>query len=640
MSEFTENGNTVGDDNTVRSSGARDNESVPSNWEERLAIARAQREKVLQAKGRTPRKPKVLPPRFVQADAAADLEYKGVAAPTAPQEPFGLDEFDFVSREDETMRPEPMVESTSALDVDPDVLFTGATPDEHPLSPRQTRLVQPDRVEKAAPAETGALTAAESMVEPLPHVAAAAATSGVSLSWIATVIVACFVGVGVGMVLSFGAVVALGWVSVSEFAQSPKVEEQSTVVAVSPHRLDAVPPAKAPSDVLSVSTAPLVQMTIAPGWQTEPVIGGTADVLYSTVSFVQAEQRAAPSLQVQTLGVDAVLALRSPGPRIGTAPIENISVAAQELKPQVISVVFDRPARTDFGPMSMSNNGVLRDLLPGLPEKSNISILTALNGLEAPSAGRPLLGLKKARDVVQAAVYVPALHVTVPELTPRMPEAHHVKPSVFQAVASGFEPRLFTETALLSVPSHIAPAPTQALPIRAPAKQDILTDLPQVDDASYFVERNIAADLGLFGAARDRFNLVTFAPTNLSLETIAENADVLGTTGFVVASVNRVNFRVSKTHVRYYREEDAAVARAIAAEVGGFAKDFTTLRNRPPEGQIEVWLAGSRKFTGTRTAQPRSNTSAAQREEALKAQLANRLVNSLRRGEHLKGVSQ
>ncbi|MFK7764486.1 MAG: hypothetical protein AB8B62_14595 [Roseobacter sp.] len=636
MSEFTENGNTVGGDNPVRSMGARESESMPSNWEERLAKARAQREKVLEAKGKTPKKPKVMPPPFVQADVAADLEYKGVAAPTAPQEPFGLDEFDFVSRGDETRHTEELQAPTSALDadVDQELPLTGATPDEHPLSPRQTRLVKPVVVKSAA-------VEGPTKVEPVSHVAAAAATSGVSLSWVATVIVACFVGVGVGMVLSLGAVVALGWVSVSEFAlSSPKKEEPSTVAKRSAQALDVVPRANDSSDVLEVLAAPRAHTAIAAAWQTDPAFGSNTEMRFVAVSGVHADQRDAPRLQLQTTGFDAVEPLGAPGLRIWAMPIENVSVAAQDLAPAVISVAFDRPARTDFSSSLVKSDAALNDTLPALLEKSNISILTALNGLEAPSAGRPLFALSKAKDVVQTVVYVPTLRATVPELTPRIPEAHHVKPSVFQAVASGFEPRLFTETALLSVPSHIAPPPAQALHMRAPTKQDLLTDLPQVDDASYLIERSIAADLGLFGVARDRFNLVTFAPTNLSSETIAENADILNTTGFSVDAVNRVNFKVSKTHVRYYRAEDAAVARAIAAEVGGAAKDFTTLRNRPPEGQVEVWLAGSRKFAATRTAQTRSNTSTAQRQAALKAQLENRLVNSLRRGEHLKGVSQ
>ncbi len=54
----------------------------------------------------------------------------------------------------------------------------------------------------------------------------------------------------------------------------------------------------------------------------------------------------------------------------------------------------------------------------------------------------------------------------------------------------------------------------------------------------------------------------------------------------------RVNITISTSNVRYYHDTDADVALAIAEGIGAQVRDFTNFEPTPPEGLVEIWIAG------------------------------------------------
>jgi hypothetical protein len=129
----------------------------------------------------------------------------------------------------------------------------------------------------------------------------------------------------------------------------------------------------------------------------------------------------------------------------------------------------------------------------------------------------------------------------------------------------------------------------------------------------------------------------------------------LGELGIGDARVTPVRFKVSETHVRYYHREDAAAAEALASVLGTEARDHTAFRPRPPDGTVEVFVAGERgartPATTNRAAAPaRTSTPSraaaqpprqaspapqAQPQDDGTAAIRERIINRMRRGEHL-----
>ncbi len=120
------------------------------------------------------------------------------------------------------------------------------------------------------------------------------------------------------------------------------------------------------------------------------------------------------------------------------------------------------------------------------------------------------------------------------------------------------------------------------------------------------------------------------APSSLPEDQLDAFTSALRDTGFDVITPKRVNFTVSKNHVRFFYADDAEAAGMLAAAVDGIVRDFTDYRPSPPAGTIEVWLAGKNL--------PRSTTRSASRpttQNPALTNLRNKLLQSLRRGDHL-----
>lgn len=81
------------------------------------------------------------------------------------------------------------------------------------------------------------------------------------------------------------------------------------------------------------------------------------------------------------------------------------------------------------------------------------------------------------------------------------------------------------------------------------------------------------------------------APESVSDKSLEGYIAQLEDTGFPVARIGRESVRVSATHLRFYSPQNADVARAIAANLGVEAKDFS--QDAGNSSRIEVWLAGA-----------------------------------------------
>jgi len=118
--------------------------------------------------------------------------------------------------------------------------------------------------------------------------------------------------------------------------------------------------------------------------------------------------------------------------------------------------------------------------------------------------------------------------------------------------------------------------------------------------------------------------------------------------GFRLGENDRVSFKVSKNHVRFYHETDRAVAEALAARIGAEARDFTASDYDPPEGMIELWLQGSgpkvaaakpakpaKKAARSQTTRAASKERKAPSEDSVIKSLRDKIVRQLQKGEHL-----
>jgi hypothetical protein len=76
--------------------------------------------------------------------------------------------------------------------------------------------------------------------------------------------------------------------------------------------------------------------------------------------------------------------------------------------------------------------------------------------------------------------------------------------------------------------------------------------------------------------------------------------------GFSVAP-RSVNLSISQNNVRYYHAADAEAARIVANATQSEARDFTEFRPSPPEGLIEIWLAGRAVVSSRETSRAETN---------------------------------
>ncbi|MCY1126101.1 hypothetical protein OU426_04475 [Frigidibacter sp. RF13] len=104
-----------------------------------------------------------------------------------------------------------------------------------------------------------------------------------------------------------------------------------------------------------------------------------------------------------------------------------------------------------------------------------------------------------------------------------------------------------------------------------------------------------------------------------------------------VADSDTVGFKVSASHLRYYHAEDAEAVAALAKLLQMEARDFTSRADPPPQGFVEIWLAGTGVGNSTATPAPtkkkRARTSGPTPAQQAEAEaLKQRLILMLQSG--------
>lgn len=93
-------------------------------------------------------------------------------------------------------------------------------------------------------------------------------------------------------------------------------------------------------------------------------------------------------------------------------------------------------------------------------------------------------------------------------------------------------------------------------------------------------------------APADAFRLYLYAPDSVAQTALDAQQARLDESGLPIADVRRVSFNISAPHIRYYNEQDAAMANTLASNLGVEARAFTD-RHDVAAGRIEFWLDGT-----------------------------------------------
>ena len=132
-------------------------------------------------------------------------------------------------------------------------------------------------------------------------------------------------------------------------------------------------------------------------------------------------------------------------------------------------------------------------------------------------------------------------------------------------------------------------------------------------------------------APRRDLTLIVRAPSGLSDEAIGAATEALTAGGFAAAGAEPVDFKISETNVRYFSPADKESAAAVARTLDARLRDFTDYSPRPPEGTIEVWLAGQGDAPARAATAPAKAHARAEAPSAVDI-LKNRLIRQLRAG--------
>ncbi|MGI9388501.1 MAG: hypothetical protein ACR2O1_00465 [Boseongicola sp.] len=114
---------------------------------------------------------------------------------------------------------------------------------------------------------------------------------------------------------------------------------------------------------------------------------------------------------------------------------------------------------------------------------------------------------------------------------------------------------------------------------------------------------------------------------------LADIESAIVDTGLPIGKINRVGYKISTSHIRYYHRRDAAGATALAERIGVRVRDFTNYRPSPAIGTLEVFLSGTGAANSQRLATQSETQTIGQDRELI--ELRNRIIQSLQRGDHL-----
>lgn len=381
-----------------------------------------------------------------------------------------------------------------------------------------------------------------------------------SVGWIAF-----FAGLGAGIALSFATAVGMGWVQFGAYPQAPLDADAPKVAAV-----DQQPEA---ASALGVSAEIAVSVSGA---------SASTDVQPGKTAF-SAPTRAA--LPLPLVKPEATLVELAPG----TDALEFRA----DFQPIVITTAFKNPTSTSERPAALVLDASDRDKLPVLSKPNQVISFLGVDRLSpSPARVAPITHVSLGDDAPSSAS-LPLLYASAPDVAL---EAMSSAPEKVSALDSLLE-HLSVSQPDLSGPDVMLPSMSGARAALKPSAPLIAHQaafqLPAVGETRLQVV-SLAEELANGGIPAERVRLVTFAPTSIADPAVARHAQFLEDTGLYSDGVSRVNYDVSRTHLRYYNQSDAEVAAAIADRMSADARDFTAFRRPPQPGRIEIYLQGER----------------------------------------------
>ncbi len=133
-------------------------------------------------------------------------------------------------------------------------------------------------------------------------------------------------------------------------------------------------------------------------------------------------------------------------------------------------------------------------------------------------------------------------------------------------------------------PERVGPEPSGALP--APAAPLEAPPTPANGTGAAAPAFAAAAPEPPFARQAADSRVAIFGRESGRLDALAQRLDSLGVTE---VETRPVDLALEGTVIRYYREEDAGLARNLAAALDATLQDLTSFRPRPAEPRIEIW---------------------------------------------------
>ena len=192
-------------------------------------------------------------------------------------------------------------------------------------------------------------------------------------------------------------------------------------------------------------------------------------------------------------------------------------------------------------------------------------------GLSAPAPNAPT---GDTADIANAALIAPDGWAKAADTPSALPRIDVTEPS-----------RIIAPTAVPT--ADVSSSAGYSAAVTAP-----LPDLARPDPIS--LDSPVAAQASSPNTPLARYTQTVYlhAPTSLAEAEVEGVFAALTGAGFAVEDPRRVGISISRSNVRYFHDVDAGAASRLAEEIGAIARDFTSYRPSPPDGTIEVWLAG------------------------------------------------
>ena len=316
--------------------------------------------------------------------------------------------------------------------------------------------------------------------------------------------------------------------------------------------------------------------------------------------------------------------------RASTPPNRNAAVSREDATPVIRSAQAAAPLqRRAATPLARPSDAGTAPATPSAAPQSEVR-LTSGAAPRAQNRARESLTQPTPRTETADRVQ----WVYTPLSAPRRDTAFSVafraaQPPSYDArlsVPPGFGENLGSEVIAAALPRPLDNAPSPAT--EKSLDSAALSGLPDISKGP-LIDLAPPAPLALGWLAAipnaRTFSIILNVPATVPDPVVSETEAVIAALNLPQRPTQKVNFRVSSSQVRYFNADDFTAAEALANEIGASLRDFTGFRPSPPDGVIEVYLAGHGSSRPSRTAQSRPPPSEADR-------LRSRIVNQLRSG--------